>query len=147
MRLPIFTRHIIVITITAIALALFIPFSVKIFHSDSIINLKRKPEGTTELFFSDHFNLPKQIEAGEPYSFEFTTHNFEYEELTYFYEVIVSNNEVNNLMKKGEFVLQHDQTITIPVEFIMSDNFGRAKVVVRLTNKNQEINFWVEESS
>ena len=54
------------------------------------ISLKRKTEGSTELYFSDHLNLPKQIEIGKPYNFDFITHNLEYKDFTYTYEVITS---------------------------------------------------------
>lgn len=145
MRLPIFTRPIKIITIIAIVLVLYIPYFVKILHKNLSINLKRKPEGTTELFFSDHLNLPKQIEVGKPYSFEFTTHNLEYRELTYAYEVVISDGGEGGIVEKSEFVLPDGQTKIVDVPLILSKSFGRAKVIVKLLNENQEINFWVDE--
>lgn len=113
--------------------------------STTFINLKRKPEESTELYFSNHLTLPRQIETGKSYSFEFTTNNIEYKELRYIYEVTVSNNEVNSTISLGEFVLSPGQIKTVPINFIFSSPFKRMKVTVKLVNKNQEINFWVDE--
>ncbi|OGM23015.1 hypothetical protein A2961_01305 [Candidatus Woesebacteria bacterium RIFCSPLOWO2_01_FULL_39_21] len=119
--------------------------SIKATKEILIPNLKRQREPLTELYFSNHLNIPKQIEKGKPYSFEFTTRNLEYKDTNYVYEILVSENEGMSLIEKGEFILTHGETKSVPEEFLIPESFGRAKITVSLVNKDQEISFWIEE--
>lgn len=132
-------------TILAIVIVLSTPFIVKVLDNDPALNLQRKPEKTTELYFTDHLSLPKQIAIGIPYTFQFTINNLEYGEKTYSYEVIVSDSWAKVTDGKGNFVLANGQSKSIPVKLVATRSFGRMKIIVRLIDKNQEINFWVEE--
>lgn len=101
----------------------------------------------TELFFTNHLSLPKSIVVGESYNFEFTTYNSEGESLAYDYEVYIEANERTSEIEKGNFAIGHNEAKTIPVTFILSSNFGRGRISVRLINKNQQVSFWVEENN
>lgn len=109
------------------------------------IALSKQPETFTELYFTDHLNLPKEIELEVPYFFEFTTHNLEYEDFTYVYEVTMNGGENTVVFDKGQFTLKHDEERTIPVTFHISQLTGRTKITVNLVNKNQPIHFWLEQ--
>lgn len=108
--------------------------------------LQRNEEGGTELYFSDHLNLPKNIEIGKDYPFEFTVRNLEYEKETYKYDVVVSENGNDTIVDSGEFVIENDTTNTISINLSMLTHFVRGKMTVRLMNKNEEISFWFEEA-
>ena len=107
----------------------------------SELAFSKKPETFTELYFTDHLSLPKQIKQGVPYYFEFTVHNLEYKDFTYVYEVTADT----LILENGQFSLKHDETKTIPITFRISQPFERTKITVNLVNKNQPIHFWIEQ--
>lgn len=107
--------------------------------------LRKQPETFTELYFTDHLNLPKEIELETPYSFEFSVHNQEHQDFTYTYEVTTNNQESTQVIVEGLFFLEHNEKKTIPVTFQISPPFERIKITVNLVNKNQPIHFWVEQ--
>lgn len=110
------------------------------FKDISRLALSKQPETFTELYFTDHLSLPKQIKQGVPYHFEFTVHNLEYKDFTYVYEVTADT----LILENGQFLLKHDEIKTIPVTFRIVQPFERMKITVNLVNKNQPIHFWVE---
>lgn len=105
--------------------------------------LSKQPETFTELYFTDHLDLPKEIELEVPYFFEFTTHNLEYEDFTYVYEVTMDDGENTVVFDKGQFTLKHGEEKTIPVTFHISQLTERIKVTINLINKKQSVHFWL----
>ena len=105
--------------------------------------LEKKQIPLTELYFSDHLNLPRQITVGKPYQFEFNIRNLEFEDITYSYEVKTSVKGVENVLSGGEVFLRSSETKNTSVSLLFPKTIDRAKVIVKLVNKNQEISFWV----
>lgn len=116
------------------------------FKEFSKTSLSKKPERFTELYFTDHLNLPKKIKLGTPYSFEFTIHNLEYQDFTYHYELTAEIDEKKAVLGEGQFLLKHDEIKTLPLDFRIFKSFKRAKITLNLVNKNQPIHFWVEKT-
>ena len=100
----------------------------------------KKNEPFTELYFHKHQNLPNEIESHKTYPFYFTIHNYEYKTVTYSYSINVSYHEIDS----GEVTLDHDQSITIMKSFKINESVERAKISVKLENRNQEIYFWIK---
>jgi hypothetical protein len=103
-----------------------------------------KPEAFTELYFEDHSNLPKTIEKYKEYSFSFTIHNLEHKEVEYLYIVYLQRDSEKTILDSGRLNLQNDEYKSQQVDFGPLENL-RAQIVVEITNKNQQIDFWMEK--
>jgi hypothetical protein len=107
-----------------------------------------KPETFTELYFEDHLKLPKDTILEKSNSFKFTVHNLEYKDMDYPYEVyIASSGGKLQMIDKGTFTLKHDQYQTVLERYTLEEEIKRAKVVVDLTSKKQQIDFWIGEEN
>ncbi|MEX0616717.1 MAG: hypothetical protein WD231_02790 [Candidatus Woykebacteria bacterium] len=104
-----------------------------------------KPETFTELYFENHTKLPHKFDPITKQSFSFTIHNLEYKDMTYSYEVYLLASVSAQTIDKGTIKLSQNGNKTINENVVLNSNIGRAKVVVNLTNKNQQINFWIGE--
>ncbi|RJR28275.1 hypothetical protein C4561_00230 [candidate division WWE3 bacterium] len=131
-----------------------------------------QPETLTELYFTDHLNLPISIAPNQKRYFEFTIHNMEEKDMTYTYEVYANigdgsdedttessessestpsdNDESADvfipekiLIEEGEIKTASDQYKTVGITFELPMVKARNQVVVNLINKNQSIHFWV----
>ena len=104
-----------------------------------------KPETFTELYFEDHNNLPKTFEKAKKYTFRFTIHNLEYQDINYSYEVNAIEGEEKSLITSGSARLKQDEAKTIEESFSSDKNYKRVKIEVRLIEKNKQIDFWMGE--
>ncbi len=105
-----------------------------------------KPETFTELYFENHNKLPKQTDLQKAQTFSFTIHNVEYHKMSYPYEVFIEDADGNRAeILKDIVVLNHDEKKTIPVYYELLQSVKRAKVVVSLPTKDQEIHYWIGE--
>src|SRR3989344_6070905 len=122
-------------------------------HGDPIPRVKeaivlattKKPETFTELYFEDHINLPGKIEIGKEQSFRFTIHNLEYRDMTYKYETKAVDDKEEITLSSGSVTLSHDEYRTINENFVLATASGKTKIQVTLVDKNQSIDFWMEE--
>jgi hypothetical protein len=103
-----------------------------------------KPEAFTELYFEDHNDLPKTIERYKEYSFSFTIHNLEHKDVEYSYIVYLQRDSGRTILDSGRFSLQNDEYKSQREDFGPLEN-TRTQIVVEITNKNQQIDFWMEE--
>ena len=102
-------------------------------------------ESFTELYFEDHFILPAKVNANSVHAFKFTIHNLENQNITYPYEVYADLGNGGKLsIEKNKVSLKNNEFKTIEEKFIALDPFKKIKITVILTNKNQQINFWME---
>ncbi len=120
-----------------------------ILYQNSIITILRDnkllplPERFTELYLEDHSKLPSTVIGETVYPFQFTVHNLEYQTMEYPYTVIVDNKNGISQIDKGAFSLKHNGFHTIDETFQVASVSGRTKISIKLTNKNQEVHFWV----
>lgn len=104
-----------------------------------------KPETFTELYFSEHQKLPQNIVPYQPIPVEFTIHNLENKDLDYVYEVFIQvNGKKQPLITRSVFIKNNSY---VNIKEIISANYPseRFKVGANLINKNQAIDFWVQE--
>jgi hypothetical protein len=103
----------------------------------------KKPEAFTELYFEDHDDLPKVVERYRNYSFAFTVHNVEHRETEYPYIVYLQTDRDEMIFDSGTLRLKADEYQSRNEDFVLVEN-TRTHIVVELTDKNQEIAFWME---
>jgi hypothetical protein len=102
-----------------------------------------KPEKFSELYFEDHINLPKTIIPLKEYSFTFTLHNLEYQDMVYPYVVYLTTFEKKIILYEGIIRLKHNEY------WSQREDYGplksiRMKITVELIDKNQSISFWMD---
>ncbi|HEU5186892.1 MAG TPA: hypothetical protein VFT87_00125 [Candidatus Saccharimonadales bacterium] len=81
-----------------------------------------QPESLSELYFTDHTNLPKILNANVTQPVNFTVHNVEHRPTTYYYKLVatVPDSSVEQQLAEGTFMLDHNatrttnETITVP---------------------------------
>ena len=110
-----------------------------------------KPETFTELYFENHLALPAKITSYQEETFRFTVHNLEYKTMTYPYEVYIKCSDVGcngdkQIIDEGEITLKQNEYKTISESYMINLPTGRIEIVANLINKNQQIDFWMEES-
>ena len=133
-----------------------------------LTQIPRGIEPLTELYFENHTTLPAYLFLNKPYNFSFTVHNLEYQEMRYYYTVSAYDENGTFLynLDSGDFILQNNESQTIPEEFTMANHFSRQQIVVTV-NKDLsletpefkkklwwpdpnypmtvDIHFWIEE--
>jgi hypothetical protein len=104
-----------------------------------------KPETFTELYFENHLSLPNKVALSEKNNFKFTIHNLENKDMEYPYEVYIDTGRGKKIIYINSVFIKNTEYKTITVDFTITIPIQRAKVVVSLINKNQQIDFWIEE--
>jgi len=104
-----------------------------------------KPETFTELYFEDHQSLPNKATLFKENSFKFTIHNLENKDMEYSYEVYIDINGEKQMIDKSSVLIKSNEYKTITADYTITVPFQRAKVIVNLIDKNQQIHFWIEE--
>jgi hypothetical protein len=99
------------------------------------------PETFTELYFSDHLNLPKQIGAGKDVSFSFVIHNLEGKDMTYPYVVYLKFNNSMVVLSNDSVIVKKDEYKTIDVSYEPKVSTNNGTITVSLTQLNQDIHF------
>lgn len=107
-----------------------------------------KPETYTELYLEDHTTLPKSNKVDSPEWFKFTIHNLENKTMNYPYEVYIEDTDGNRAKIVKDIVkLNNDEYRTIPIYYELLHPVERAKIVIRLIDKDQSIHFWIGKSN
>ena len=104
-----------------------------------------KPETFTELYFEDHLSLPNMVTLFKENNFKFTIHNLENKDMVYIYEVYIDVNREKQMIDKNSVIIKKNEYKTITEDFTITIPTQRAKVVVNLIGKNQQIHFWMGE--
>jgi hypothetical protein len=110
-----------------------------------ILATTKKPETFAELYFEDHLTLPKEITLFKENNFKFTIHNLENKDMEYPYEVYIEVNGEKQSIDKNSVLIKNNEYKTITQTFIITTPIQRAKIVVNLIDKNQQIDFWMGE--
>lgn len=146
------------VTVILTTIALIVIFFAGFFFIQSNPSLKNtialattvKPETFTELYFENHTQLSRDTTPGKAHDLTFTIHNLEYKTMTYPYEIYVqdaTSSARRTTVVKDIVRLNHDEKKTITEHFVLLEPVKRAKVVVNLVNKNQEIHYWIGEEN
>ena len=104
-----------------------------------------KPETFTELYFEGHLSLPNKVTLFKENNFKFTIHNLENKDMEYPYEVYIDVNREKQMIDKSSVLIKNNEYKTISEAFTITVPIQRAKVVVNLISKNQQIHFWMGE--
>jgi hypothetical protein len=115
------------------------------FNQALILATTVKPEAFTELYFEDHLSLPGKIVPGKENIFSFTVHNLENRDMQYSYEVYLDQSGAKQAVDSGSFLIKNNEYKTVIEKFKILLPASRIKVVVDLKNKNQQIDFWMDE--
>lgn len=133
------------IAILTIALTITYLFTIPSVKENWALATTVQPERFTELYFEDHLDLPKRAVVDEDMSFRFTIHNLEHSTMEYPYEMYIQFGDRKQSLEKSSVTLRHDEYRTILKSIKLVEPVDRARVVISLTQKNQEIAFWVEK--
>jgi hypothetical protein len=112
----------------------------------SISISKVQPETFTELYFDDNLDLPSKVIPRHPYFFQFTLHNVEGKDMEYPYEVYVEIGQDKLIFDKGMVLVKQNDYKTIHESFAAASVLPKSEIIVDLINKNQQIDFWIEEA-
>lgn len=116
-----------------------------------------RPERLTELYFTDHRNLPATYAPGQQQTVKFTVHNLEHRRTTYKYAVVqqTQDSQTETQLAAGTFALSHDQTQAVTTAITPTNHGGRSRITVNLTyngiafgeddpsKQTQSIHYWV----
>lgn len=120
-----------------------------------------RPERLTELYFTDHTNLPKTYTPDDNQVVKFTVRNLEYRSTEYTYVVgVMNDDETGELLSRasGKIQLDHNQSKDMETPITITAKGKRAKVIVTiyyqgiklgeddLSDHEQSIHYWVEDS-
>ena len=108
------------------------------------LRLSYTPEPYTELYFIDHENLPKNIEADRQYDFGFTIENHEQKEIVYEYLVTIVNSQGTLELSKGNAPVRHGESITVRQFFSISGEDEHSVITVQLLNREEITHFSTE---
>jgi hypothetical protein len=137
----------IVLMFAVICLLLGILLLAKYTEVEKVFNLatSAKPETFTELYFEDHQSLPNEVTLSKKNNFRFVIHNIENKDMEYPYEVYFDINGEKKIIYINSVFVKNTEYKIIPVDFTITTQIQKAKVVVNLINKKQQISFWIEE--
>ncbi|NTW14235.1 MAG: hypothetical protein HGA31_04370 [Candidatus Moranbacteria bacterium] len=105
-----------------------------------------KPERFTELYFSDHTNLPKRVSAGDRMRFSFVIVNHEGNARSYGYSVhLIGAENVDPIVVRDVTDVASEESKEVQVGFDVPERFETGEVVVQLTDMSQQIHFWINK--
>lgn len=119
-------------------------------------NLLPNPERLTELYYSDHLNLPTTYRPGVTQTFAFTVHNLEYRPTDYHFAITAETDSDAQPLGQGDITLNHDGSYQQSMTVTPPELGDRVKIVTTLTfegielgsrdlsDQTQTIHYWVE---
>ena len=128
-----------------ISLSVIIGYKFIGFASNNIISkdLTPKPEPFTELYFLNHQDLPSLVSSEKIIQFEFVIHNVEHKDVDYTYEVYLDTLGERRFIDANVISLKHNQSEVVSEKYILENVYTRSAIVINLTNKMQQIDFWL----
>lgn len=107
--------------------------------------MQSQTQSYTELYMEDHLTLPATVRAATPLNFRFTIHNLENKNMSYSYEVYAQIKGASITIDRGIIGLLHNEYKSITEKYVLPPAFAKAKIVVNLIEKKQQITFLVAE--
>lgn len=110
-----------------------------------------QPENLSELYFTDHNELPKSFNAGANQPVRFTVHNLENRTTTYHYKLtaILPDSDTEQQLAEGTFMLDQDDLHNVQEDIVVPALGPRIGIRVDLfyndkteTIASQSINYW-----
>ena len=117
--------------------------SLKVAQPQSFVETVQ-PATFTELYFDNQLPLPLTVTPNQTVNFAFTVHDFEYQDVTYPYEVYLEENGQTTQIDKGQFSLKQNEYRTITESYALTTPVQLAKIFVKLNNENRYIYFEIK---
>jgi len=109
----------------------------------TLIFLRPEPEYFTELYYTNHTELPKYIEANKLHIFDITIHNHEEKNTTYPIKITAEYENRTEVIDEFTATIEKDKKQEIHVQYRLND-FYRAKIKTQVNS--QDIHFFVYNS-
>ena len=106
----------------------------------------QKPAQFTELYFTDYGSLPKFMDAGHKYPFDFTVVNHESQSHTYLYRVTAIEDARSTILTSGQISLDDGASAKKKVFFTPAKPGAKDEIIVELLDKNQRITFGAQNN-
>jgi len=142
---PIMKIRLLVLVVWFIVIGFIIVECVPSLKEVLILATTVKLETFTELYFEDHLSLPNKVTLFQENNLKFTIHNLENKDMEYPYEVYIDVNGEKQMIDKSSVLIKNNEYKTISEASTIIVPIQRAKVVVNLISKNQQIHFWMGE--
>lgn len=104
----------------------------------------RNPETLTELYFENHTKLPSYVELDREYPYAFTIRNLELKDMNYRYRIYIDQEGKKLPITSGNVSIKDGESKTIKQNLLQHNAKDRVKVVIELTDLNQQIDFWIQ---
>lgn len=109
-----------------------------------VLATTHQPEKVTELYFTNYGSITKNIQPNTSYSIPFTVVNHEASKRDYSYVVLISKYGSTQSISSGVIKLADEQSITKLVTYSVDQSETAYQIIIKLTDKNQEIKVGVE---
>ena len=105
-----------------------------------------EPEHLTELYFTDHNQVPRKYTPGQPQTVAISIHNVEYRTMNYSYAVTQSSADGSQplTMASGTVTLPQDRTQNLTLAITPADLGLRSKLTIQLRS-GESISYWVNK--
>lgn len=115
--------------------------------ANKLTDLKLLPESEdfSELYLVNHQTIPYSIAPDKELSFEFVIHNLENKDMNYPYEVFILVDGKKEPLVINSIFIKDKQSKTIKQSLSASFPSKRFEIGVTLIEKDQSIDFWVQE--
>lgn len=142
-KIKIIDRALIVLIATILLLSIYLIGSPWI-NQTLATAMSVKQDTFTELYFENHTQLPKLVDANKNYTYKFTIHNKTGNDITYTYSVYYDINGVKYFLDNNTALIKNGGYKSIQEVFIPTSTLPRVKIVVELVNIHQQIAFWTQ---
>ena len=101
----------------------------------------KDPAQLTVLYFTDYGSMPKILNAGSSYTFDYTLVNHENRDRTYAYRVTAVEDSKATILDSGEISLKDGARAVKKFVFTPTTPGTKDEIIVDLPDKNQRITF------
>jgi hypothetical protein len=105
------------------------------------LSVTRQPTPFTELYFTDHTNLPAFLSTSYTNEFAFTIGNHEGEALSYPYVVTAKSSQATTTLATGTVKVDSGRSVRVPVSFLAPEPATQYVITVQLSGHPELIHF------
>ena len=105
------------------------------------LSVTRQPTPFTELYFTDHTNLPAILSTSDSNQFAFTIGNHEGKALSYPYVVTAQSSHGTTTLATGTVDVDAGRSVPVPVSFLAPEATTQYVITVQLSGRPQLIHF------
>ena len=105
------------------------------------LSVTRQPTPFTELYFTDHTNLPAILSTSDSNQFAFMIGNHEGKALSYPYVVTAKSSHGTTVLVTGRVNVGSGRSVRVPVSFLASEPATQYVITVQLSGHPELIHF------